>query len=167
MQAPTGAAGLRARRVHRETLPPPVRRYADTAQRTTITRDFVTDDGFHLGRWADRQRIARAVRTLPTQRELELDAVGFDWQVAPVPATDAKRLRMLAELAVYRELRGTAQVPVNYTTDDGEPLGGWLYRQIKRWRTGALPDDERAVLELFGVSPGARVRGPKPATPAT
>lgn len=167
MRAPTGTAGCRARRVHRETLSPPVRRYAELAQRTTITRDYVTDDGFHLGRWADRQRIARAMRTLPPQRELELDAVGFDWQVAPVPATDAKRLRMLAELAVYREQRGTAQVPVNYTTDDGEPLGGWLYRQIKRWRTGALPENEQAVLEFFGVSPGARARGPRPAARAT
>ncbi|MDH6284955.1 helicase associated domain-containing protein [Prescottella agglutinans] len=92
-----------------------------------------------------------------------MDAVGFDWKVEPVPLTDIKRLRMLTELAAYRELHGTAEVPVNYTTEAGEPLGGWLYRQIKRWRTGNLAPDEQAVLELFGVSPGVRARGPRPA----
>lgn len=147
-----------------KALPPVVRRYAEYAGRVPVEGDMVTRDGFQLGRWADRQRIARAIGTLPPQRERELDAVGFDWQVAPVPRTDSKRLNMLAELAAYRELHGTAQVPVNYTTDDGERLGEWLYRQIKRWRTGTLPADEQAVLELFSVSPGARRRGPAPAT---
>ncbi|EME18521.1 hypothetical protein G419_16600 [Rhodococcus triatomae BKS 15-14] len=139
-----------------------VRRYADHAQHNCVTDDFVTADGFQLGRWANRQRIARAIRALPKQRECELSAVGFDWQVDPVPQTDAKRLHMLTELATYRELHGTAEVPVHYRTDDGERLGEWLYRQIKRWRTGKLTEDEQAVLDLFGVTPGARRRGPRP-----
>ncbi|MEE2056043.1 helicase associated domain-containing protein [Rhodococcus artemisiae] len=147
-------------------LSPAVRRYAAHAQRVSVTGDLVTADGFRLGRWVERQRIARATRTLPSQRERELDAVGFDWRVEPIPRVDAKRLRMLTELAAYREVHGTAEVPVHYTTDDGERLGEWLYRQIKRWRTGTLADDERAVLELFGVTPNARRRGPRPGVTA-
>lgn len=147
-------------------LSPAVRRYAAHAQRVSVTGDLVTADGFRLGRWVERQRIARATRTLPSQRERELDAVGFDWRVEPIPRVDAKRLRMLTELAAYREVHGTAEVPVHYTTDDGERLGEWLYRQIKRWRTGTLAGDEQAVLELFGVTPNARRRGPRPGVTA-
>ncbi|GAA4479689.1 hypothetical protein GCM10023094_25220 [Rhodococcus olei] len=145
-------------------LSPVVRRYAEYSRRAAIGRDFISNDGFQLGRWADRQRIARVVRALPPERERELDAVGFDWQVEPVPRADAKRLLMLTELAAYRESHGTSEVPVHYVTDNGDRLGEWLYRQIKRWRTGALPETEQAVLGLFGVSPGARRRGPRTAT---
>lgn len=167
MRGPAATIGCRTRPQRQPALSPIVRRYADHAQRATITSDFVTDDGFQLGRWADRQRIARLLLTLPRHRTLELDAIGFDWQVAALPQPDAKRRRMLTELAAYRELHGTADIPVNYTTDDGEALGAWVYRQIKRWRTGVLPADEQAVLELFGVSPGARRRGPRAAADPT
>ncbi|GAA4470792.1 hypothetical protein GCM10023094_00370 [Rhodococcus olei] len=153
--------------MHGQPLSVVVGLYAEHARRAAVTSDFVTDDGFRLGRWADRQRIARAVRTLPPCREVELDAVGFDWRVDPVPRSDVTRLRMLTELAAFRETRGTAEVPVHYTTDDGVRLGEWLYRQVKRWRTGVLPEDERAVLELFGVSPRPRRRGPRREVPRT
>lgn len=138
-----------------------VRRYAEYSKGTAIDSEFVTGDGVRLGRWADRQRIARVIGTLPPGRELDLDAVGFDWRAEPVPRTDAKRVRMLTELAAYREMYGTAEVPVQYTTECGERLGEWLYRQIKRWRTGTLAVEEQAVLGVFGVSPGARRRGPR------
>ncbi|MFF0818670.1 helicase associated domain-containing protein [Rhodococcus sp. NPDC003318] len=142
-------------------LSPAVRRYAEQSRNVAIGRDFVSNDGFQLGRWADRQRIARVIRSLPPQREHELNAIGFDWQVEPIPQSDAKRLLMLTELAAYREAHGTSEVPVHYVTDNGDRLGEWLYRQIKRWRTGKLPETEQAVLSLFGVSPGARRRGPR------
>lgn len=163
MGGPAVTSGRCTRTQRPPALSPMVRRYADHAQQAAITSDFVTDDGFQLGRWADRQRIARLLRTLPRHRTLELDAIGFDWQVTALPQTDAKRRRMLTELAAYRELHGTADVPVNHTTDDDEALGAWVYRQVKRWRTGDLPEDEQAVLALFGVSPGARRRGPRTA----
>lgn len=50
------------------------------------------------------------------------------------------------------QLRRPRSVTAHKKTGDGRGLGGWLYRQIKRWRTGKLAEDEHAVLELFGVT---------------
>ena len=111
--------------------------------------DYVTECGFRLGRWQDRQRVARMLGTLPPQRIEQLDAIGFVWSDddVPLPAVsraDGKRRRMLTEIAAYREEHGNALVPANYVTADGEQVGQWLYRAVKKWRADALPDDERA-----------------------
>ncbi|GCE43438.1 possible helicase [Rhodococcus wratislaviensis] len=85
---------------------------------------------------------------------------------APLPAitrTDSKRRRMLAEIAAYREQHGNALVPANYVNADGEQVGQWLYRAVKKWRADALPEDERRPLAALGVSPGPRPRGPRTA----
>ena len=135
---------------------------------TAIPEDHVTECGFRLGRWQYRQRVARMLGTLPAQRIRELDAIGFVWSEddAPLPAvtrTDSKRRRMLAEIAAYREQHGDALVPANYVNDDGEQVGQWLYRAVKKWRADQLPDEERGPLAALGVSPGPRPRGPRTA----
>jgi hypothetical protein len=70
---------------------------------------------------------------------------------------------MLAEIAAYREQHGNALVPANYLDADGEQVGQWLYRAVKKWRADVLPDDERGPLATLGVSPGPRPRGQRTA----
>lgn len=158
-------AAPHARRGLRRTaaLSPAVRRYHKHANNTDRDSHVLAEDGFHLGRWADRHRIARALGTLPADREAELDAIGFDWK-APRPAGfDSKHRRMLLEIAAYREKHGTGEIPSTYLSDEGEPVGEWLYRKVRKWRDGQLPADEQAVLELLGISPTPRPRGPRTA----
>ena len=154
-----------ARRTPRSTtaMSPAVRLYREHANNTNLDPHTVVEDGFHIGRWADRHRIARVLGILPADREAELDAIGFDWK-APRPAGfDSKHRRMLLEIAAYREKHGTGEVPSTYLSDDGEPVGEWLYRKVRKWRDGHLPADEQAVLELLGISPTPRPRGPRTA----
>lgn len=92
------------------------------SQKATITSEVVTDDGFRLGRWMGRTTAHRA--TLPRHRTLELDATGFDRQVAAIPQTDAKRRRMLTEPAAYRELHGDGYVA--WVGEDQRDLLGQL-----------------------------------------
>ncbi|MCQ4121015.1 helicase associated domain-containing protein [Rhodococcus tibetensis] len=150
----------------------PVQLYSDFRREhpgTAIPADYLTERGFHLGRWQDRQRVARMLDTLPPQRIAQLDAIGFVWSDdnTPLPAVsraDSKRRRMLTEIAAYREEHGNALVPANYVTHDGEQVGQWLYRAVKKWRADTLPDEERGPLAVLGVSPNPRPRGPR--TPA-
>lgn len=81
--------------------------------------------------------------------------------VPAVSRADSKQRRMLTEIAAYREEHGNALVPANYVTADGEQVGQWLYRAVKKWRADALPDEERRPLAALGVSPGPRPRGPR------
>ncbi len=133
--------------------------------RTAIPTDYVTEDGFRLGRWQERQRVARMLGTLPPQRIAQLDAIGFMWSDdddVPVPAVsraDSKQRRMLTEIAAYREEHGNALVPANYVTADGEQVGQWLYRAVKKWRAGALPDEERRPLAALGGLPRSTAAG--------
>ncbi|WP_229568699.1 helicase associated domain-containing protein [Rhodococcus sp. RDE2] len=157
------AVAMRPRRAALSATSPIVRRYAEHTERGVISQDYVTNDGFHLGRWADRQRIARVLGILPKHREAELDAIGFDWKAPRPEGFDSKHRRMLLEIAAYREKHGTGEVPSTYLSDDGEPVGEWLYRKIRKWRDGHLPADEQAVLELLGISPTPRPRGPRTA----
>lgn len=133
---------------------------------------YVTPDGFRLGRWEDRTRVAFALGTLPAARVDELVSVGFcvsaqAQRFDPVAAADSTNRMMLALLAAYREEHGHADVPANYVAVSGERLGQWLFRRIKKWRRDLLPDDERAPLEALGVSPARRARGPRTGSPAT
>jgi hypothetical protein len=105
--------------------------------RTAIPADYVTECGIRLGRWQDRQRVARMLGTLPVHRIRQLDAVGFVWSdddnsLPAVSPADGKRRRMLTEIATYREEHGDALVPANYGTADGEQVGQWLYRAVKK-----------------------------------
>ena len=118
--------------------------------RIVVPVDYVTECGFRLGLWQDRQRVARMLGTPPPQRIAQLDAIGFVWSDddLPLPAVspaDGKRRRMLTEIAAYREEHGDALVPANYVTADGEQVGQWLYRAVKKWRANALPDDEAST----------------------
>lgn len=104
--------------------------------------------------------------TLPPQRIAQLNSIGFGWSdddapLPSVPPRDSKRRRMLIEIAAYREEHGNALVPANYVTADGEQVGQWLYRAVKKWRADALPDDERGPLAALGISPSPRPRGPR------
>lgn len=147
----------------------PLQLYAEFRRRhpaLVMPADYVTECGFRLGRWQDRHRVARMLGTLPPQRITQLDAIGFVWtdDSAPLPAVppaEGKRRRMLTEIAAYREEHGDALVPANYVTADGEQVGQWLYRAVKKWRANALPDNERRPLAVLGVSPGPRPRGPR------
>ncbi|MBS9376347.1 helicase associated domain-containing protein [Rhodococcus sp. B50] len=141
-----------------------VQHYVEHCRHAVVDRDYVTDDGFHLGRWADRQRNGRIIRTLPKGREAELEAINFDWQATPPAGADNKYRKMVLELATYREKHGSGEVPSTFVSDDGEPVGEWLYRKVRKWRDGELPVDEQSVLSFLGVSPAPRARGPRTAT---
>ncbi|AWK76570.1 helicase (plasmid) [Rhodococcus oxybenzonivorans] len=151
----------------------PLRLYAAFRRhdpRSVMPVDYVAECGFRLGRWQERQRVARMLGTLPPQRIQQLDAIGFVWSddddvpLPTVSCADSKRRRMLTEIAAYREEHGNALVPANYVTADGEQVGQWLYRAVKKWRADSLPEDERRPLAALGVYPGPRPRGPR--TPA-
>lgn len=154
-----------ARRGLRPTaaLSPAVRRYHEHVDTADLESHVVAEDGFHLGRWADRHRIARVLGILPVEREAELDAIGLDWKAPRPEGFDSKHRRMLLEIAAYREEHGTGEIPSTYLSDDGEPVGEWLYRKVRKWRDGHLPADEQAVLALLGISPTPRPRGPRTA----
>ena len=58
----------------------------------------------------------------------------------------------------------THSFPRTTSAADGEHLGQWLYRAVKKWRANTLPGDERRPLAALRVSPGPRPWGPRTAT---
>ena len=73
-------------------------RYHEHANNTDLDSHVVAEDRFHLGRWADRRPTVRVLSNLPTDREAELDAIGFDRKVPRTASFDSKPRRMLLEI---------------------------------------------------------------------
>ncbi len=137
--------------------------------RTAIPADYVTEDGFRLGRWQERHRVAHMLGTLPPQRIAQLDAIGFmysDDDEVPVPAVsraDSKQRRMLTEIAAYREEHGNALVPANYVTADGEHVGRRIARRgaSSARRARGLPRSATAGSTNVGTAHGSGSPSPR------
>ena len=95
-----------------------------------MTRDYITPDGYRLGRWVKNLRFAYKTlkETGTTNRTLEqahidrLLAIGFEFErleKAKVPWETR-----LQQLKQYKDRLGTTKVPNAYKHDDN--LGGWV-----------------------------------------
>jgi hypothetical protein len=104
--------------------------------------DFVTDDGFPLGRWVDTRRNERRNGTLASDRIEALERVpGWSWQ-----ALDDKFARGLAAVFEYVAETGNSDIPVGYRVGDFR-LGEWVGSRRREYRRGALPADRVDSLE--------------------
>ena len=109
-------------------------------------------DGYRLGDWLVRQRIARrspagARRALTADKIAALDALGMVWD----PAEQSWQ-SWLQQLRAYRLAHGTADVPRDHVTADGAALGSWLSQQRHRYHSGTLAPDKAATLTQEGVT---------------
>lgn len=108
-----------------------------------VPQDFVTSDGFRLGAWISRQRIAYRSGKLSGDRVARVEALpGWAWD-----PLDAQWERGFAELVAYEKVNNHARVPDEHITGDGYRLGSWVRNQRTGFRAGKLSADRVARLE--------------------
>lgn len=96
-----------------------------------------------LVNWAVSQRSSHRAGTLMPSRKARLDMIQeWEWQPA-----SGMREKYLTELIVYVEINGHAEVPKEYTTPEGFPLGDAVYRVRRLHQRGELPARRAADLE--------------------
>ena len=123
-----------------------LRSYVAREGHASVPQEFVTDDGFKLGRWAAKRREDRTIGRLTSAKVAELDALGMVWDLR-----DANYRAGLAHLRSYIAREGHAKVPQTQVTDDGFRLGSWVNKRRGERTAGALTPVRVAELDALGM----------------
>ena len=112
---------------------------------------YKTKDGYLLGKWINNARKRRNAGKLTEERIRQLDQLGMIWSVF-----DAKWEQGYALAMNYAAKHGDLNVPVNYTTEEGEKLGAWILNQRTAYTKEMLSQDQIGRLEKIGIYWGNR-----------
>ena len=122
-----------------------------------VRLNFVTDNGFKLGRWLYRHRSEMKLGSLSAEKKDLLDAIGMIWD-KPTEAELRWQTNYMAAKAYYEE-NGNLEVPFNYRTKDGFALGTWLTRTRMVYlgkAKGDLNQAQISQLEAIGMKWGCK-----------
>ncbi len=106
-----------------------------------VPQSFKTEDGYRLGSWVFNRRATQD--QLSPERRQQLDELGFVWDSMGEDWIDA-----LSHLRAYKQREGHCRVPQSFKTEDGYPLGGWIYNQ--REARDKLSPERRQQLDELG-----------------
>ncbi len=107
--------------------------------------DYVTDDGFALGRWLASQRRKYKAEKLSADCIERLSKLGFVWNAAGAAWETG-----FADLARYSAKCGSANPSAELVTETGFALGAWAANQKTAYRTGKLSRERIERLENIG-----------------
>ena len=116
--------------------------YKDEHGDTLVPCDHQTATGYNLGRWVDRQRVAKRKGRLNQEQVDRLEELDFAWDVLSGLWGEA-----FQELQAYKDDHGDTLVPRRHQTATGYNLGGWVNKQRVAKRKGRLNQEQVDRLE--------------------
>ena len=117
--------------------------YISENRHARVPAAYHTADGFALGRWVSSQRKSFAAGTLDDERQQRLRQLS-DWTWETRSDAWDVRYRSLNDYVIQY---GHADVPSDYITPEGFPLGRWVIRQRNELASGKLTADKQQRLE--------------------
>ena len=127
------------------------RKFREQFGNLQVPAKYKTKDGYLLGKWINNARKRRNAGKLTEERIRQLDQLGMIWSVF-----DAKWEQGYALAMNYAAEHGDLNVPVNYTTEEGEKLGAWILNQRTAYTKEMLSQDQIGRLEKIGIYWGNR-----------
>ena len=109
--------------------------------------DYVSDDGFPLGRWIATQRRKYQAGKLTESRISQLEKLKIDW--SPSEALWQEGYRNALE---YSKTHGNLYVPAAFITESGYKLGAWLNNQRAKYKSGKISREHTEILENIGMT---------------
>ena len=119
---------------------------------TDVAADYVTENGYPLGKWIGNTRAAYKNGKLEPEKVNCLEEIGMIWD-----ARDYRWNLAFAEAEKYFKEHGNLQVVAGYVTESGFPLGRWIINQV-RAQNGTKENAARLTLlqqeklESIGIS---------------
>jgi len=123
-------------------------KYVEEYGTTRIPRRYVTNDGFLLGKWLQRQRGKYKNGKLSRDRVAMLEEYGINWE----SVSDERFNRNVKRLKEYWNAYGDLNVPRSYRTANGSRLGEWCANTRIRYEEGELSQERIKILEELGFS---------------
>ena len=127
------------------------RKFREQFGNLQVPAKYKTKDDYPLGKWINNARKRRNDGKLTEERIGQLDQMGMIWSVF-----DAKWEQGYALAMNYAAKHGDLNVPVNYTTEEGEKLGAWILNQRTAYAKEMLSQDQIGRLEKIGIYWGNR-----------
>ena len=127
------------------------RKFREQFGNLQVPAKYKTKDDYPLGKWINNARKRRNDGKLTEERIRQLDQMGMIWSVF-----DAKWEQGYALAMNYAAKHGDLNVPVNYTTEEGEKLGAWILNQRTAYAKEMLSQDQLGRLEEIGIYWGNR-----------
>ena len=111
-----------------------------------VVANFVTPDGFELGRWLSTQRTRLKQGKISDARIAKLNGLGICWD-----PNESMWQEGYERIRQYVRSHGNTQVPLFYIDDDGYKLGAWLANKKTQYKKGNLSSERIRALEEVGV----------------
>ena len=127
------------------------RKFREQFGNLQVPAKYKTKNDYPLGKWINNARKRRNDGKLTEERIRQLDQLGMTWSVF-----DAKWEQGYALAMSYAAEHGNLNVPVNYTTEEGEKLGAWILNQRAAYTKEMLSQDQIGRLEEIGIYWGNR-----------
>lgn len=127
------------------------RKFREQFGNLQVPAKYKTKNDYPLGKWINNARKRRNDGKLTEERIRQLDQMGMIWSVF-----DAKWEQGYALAMNYAAKHGDLNVPVNYTTEEGEKLGAWILNQRTAYAKEMLSQDQIGRLEEIGIYWGNR-----------
>ena len=118
-------------------------RYAREHGHLYVPRDFMTQDGYALGRWIQQQR---DLRHLTDERRKRLEAIGMDWTTSH----DRQWENTYTLVKQFYIRNGSLDMPKNHK-EDGVNIWEWLSSQRKAYKAGKLSSERQQKLRQIGM----------------
>ena len=112
-----------------------------------VNMNYTTPDGVRLGRWIVGQRDSRRRDHLSEEQIRLLDAIGMSWNRF-VNKWDSA----FEYVQAYYDEHGTVDIPVDYKSEDGFPLGRWIANQRRKYSAGKLKPMQIRRFEALGIT---------------
>jgi Helicase associated domain len=123
-----------------------LKQYAAEFGTARVPPSYVTEDGFRLGGWVNKQR-SHYGKIIPERIAL-LEAIpAWTWGVRD----SVFEVNCMA-LKQYVEREGDALVPASYVTEDGIHLGGWVNKQRTAYQKGERKISPERIARLEAIS---------------
>lgn len=103
-----------------------LKEWVNTYGNTCIPYEYVSPDGFFLGAWIHRQKLAFLHGSLSDWKKEELYRTGYNFSTVKRKRPTTTWESGYSHLLEYVEFFGNAMVPYNYLSPDGFKLGYWV-----------------------------------------
>lgn len=124
------------------------KRYFERNRNLDVPKDYIDEDGYKLGLWIQTQRRVKAGNrhgNLDEEKIEKLEALGIRWNVG-------REDGFKKYLEAYKRFMAisTAKLTARYVTEDGLPLGRWVYQMKYQKAKGLLSEDKVRALDEIG-----------------
>lgn len=114
-----------------------------------VPSNYITEDGYRLGRWIERQRArfnGLLSNPIHLDEKIALENIGMVWKLE----SRLEWENWIAMAEEYYRLYGNLEVHTDYMAD-GYRLGYWLREQRKKRKSGKLTQKQIRDLERYGM----------------